>query len=855
MLQDLRYAIRVILQGKAWSAMVVLSLALGIGANTALFSATNGLLLRKLSITDPDTLVRFRHVGRNQMANSISEYGSIAREPGVESGSTFSYPLFQELQKGNQTLSDLAAGAPIGSVNVVVNGSAEIATAYIASGNYQSLLGVRTIHGRTITSEDDQANATPVMTISAQYWNRRFGNDPSVVGKTVQANNTLVTIVGVLQPEFTGIQRVVADAPNITFPLALDPVLNPAPPSPPGAPPSVPRLSQPTFWWLQIVGRLKPGSTPEQVTANLDGVFQQAARQGMSSFLASLPEQERGFSRNRNRTDVSRLTVSSAAQGVYDNDASTVRAVSIISVVVGLILLLVCANVANLLLSRAAARQREISVRLSIGATRGRLVRQLLTESVLLALIGGALGLLVAYWGRKLLPGTTGQGPLDWRVLLFASGVALTTGILFGIAPAMRVTGTSAGEALKDNTRSVTGSRTLLNKSLLVLQVAISLVLLIGAGLFLRTVDNLRKVNVGFNPQNLVLFRVNPQLNRYDPPRIASLYEQMVQRLMAVPGVRAVTLTNPPLLSGSVNSTNLVVQGRVYAPGVLEDRRSQDHSVNRMRVAFNFFDTMEIPLLRGRGFTERDNLPAPKVAIINEAAVRKFFPDEDPIGRRFGSSPETSGQIEVVGVVRDVKYSELREPAPATMYVPYNQNPVGAMAFVIRTSSDPTAAMTGIREAVRQVDANVPLTDMSTQMEQIERRFMQERVFAQAYTLFGGLAVLVASIGLFGLMSYSVTRRTTEIGIRMALGAQQQSVLQMVMRESLLLVAAGVVIGVAVALGAGRFVSSLLFGLEATDLTTSALAVVVMLAVSAFAGYLPARRASRLDPMLALRHD
>jgi len=853
MFQDLRYAARVLHQGKAWSAMVVLSLALGIGANTALFSATNGLLLRKLSVRDPDTLVRLRHVGRNRMANNVSEYGNIARPPGVEVGSTVSYAVFQELRHANQTLTDLAAGAPLGSVNVVVNGNAEIATAYIASGNYHQLLGVNAILGRTILPDDDRPNAPPVATISSPYWTRRFGNDPAIVGKVIRANNTLITVVGVLQPEFTGVQRVISEAADLTFPVSLDPVLNPTAGGPPPAPP---RLNQPTHYWLQVFGRLAPGTTAAQVQANLAGVFEQAARQGMSSFLASLPPAEREFTQNRNRTDVSRLEVSSAAQGVYDNDAATLRSVAIISAVVGLILLLVCANVANLLLSRAAARQKEIAVRLSMGATRSRLVRQLLTESIVLALLGGAFGVLVAYWGRQLLPTQLAQAPLDWRVLLFEFAVALVTGILFGMAPALRVSGTSAGEALKDTSRSVIGSRTLLNKSLLVVQVAISLVLLIGAGLFLRTVDNLRRVDVGFNPNNLVLFRVNPQLNGYEPARIESLYERMTERLLAVPGVRSVTLSNPPMLSGSVNSTGFIVQGRTYSPEMRDDPRLRATiSVNRVRIAPNFFETMEVALTRGRAFTERDNATAPKVALINEAAVRKFFPTEDPLGKRFGGTPETSRDIEVVGVVKDVMYNALRVPPPATMYVPYVQGPVGAMAFVIRTATDPASMMGSVREAVRQVDDSVPLMDMSTQTDQIERRFTQERVFAKAYALFGGLALLVASIGLFGLMSYNVTRRTTEIGIRMALGAQRASVLQMVMRESLILVAIGVAIGIAAALGSGRFVEALLFGLAPTDATTSVAAIAVMVGVSALAGYLPARRPSRLDPMTALRHD
>jgi predicted permease len=853
MWQDLRYAVRASLQGKAWSAMVVLSLALGIGANTALFSATNGLLLRKLSVNDPDTLVRLRHVGRNRMANNVSEYGNVARAPGSDVGTTISYRVFQELGKANQTMTGLAAGAPLGSVNVVVDGNAEISTAYIGTGNYHQLLGVRAILGRTLLPDDDRPNAPPVATISAQYWTRRFGNDPAVVGKTIRANNILMTIVGVLQPEFTGVQRVVSEAADLTFPLALDPQLNPQAGGPATEPP---RLDQPTHYWLQAFGRLKPGVTAQQVQGNLEGVFDQAARQGMSTYLAALPAAERASSQNSNRTAVPRLEVTTGARGLYDNDEAMLRSVAIISVVVGLILLLVCANVANLLLSRGAARQKEIAVRLSIGATRTRLIRQLLTESVVLALAGGALGLLVAYWGRQLLPTQIAIAPIDWRVLVFASGVALATGILFGMAPALRVTSTSAGEALKDTSRSVTGARTLLSKSLLVLQVAISLVLLIGAGLFLRTVDNLRHVDVGFNPNNLMVFRVNPQLNGYDAARIESLYQQMTQRTLGIPGVRMATLSNPPMLTGSVNSTGFVVQGRTYGPEYRDDPRLRSTiSVNRVRVAANFFETMEIPVLRGRGFSERDHAKAPLVAVINEAAVRKFFPNEDPLGKRFGSTPETSSQLEIVGVVKDIMYSALREPPPATMYVPYVQSPVGAMAFVIRTETDPATLMGSVREAVRQVDDGVPLIDMSTQTDHIERRFAQERVFATAYALFGGLALLVASIGLFGLMSYSVTRRTTEIGIRMALGAERQTVLQMVMRESMILVVIGVAVGFAAALGSGRFVETLLFGLKPTDLTTSVVAVAVMVGVSALAGYLPARRAARLDPMTALRHD
>jgi predicted permease len=844
MLKDCTYAARILARSKGWTAMVVLSLALGIGANTALFSAVNALALRTLPVDEPDSLVRLRHVGQNDMSQNVSEYGSVERPGGIRVGTTFSYPIYHELRAANQTLIDLVAGAPSSQVNVVVDGQAEIASSYIMSGNFCSLLGVQAVLGRTITPDDDQPSAPPVAVVSHGFWTRRFGRDPAILGKIVHVNDTPVTIVGVLSPRFTGVQRALATPADISVPLALDGHIN----TQTADPKAPPRLDDATYYWLQIIGRLRHGTTPGQVEGNLGGVFQQSARAGFASALAAMSAEEQQSSMNSGRKEVSRLQVSSAAAGLYDNAATEMRTVTILSVVVALILLIVCANVANLQLSRAAARQREISVRLSLGATRFRLVRQLLTESVVLAVAGAAVGLLIAYWGRQLLPGPSAQAPLDWRVLVFTGVLALVTAILFGIAPALRATGAGLNDSLKESSRTVAGSRALLGKVLLVVQVAVSLVLLIGAGLFLRTVENLRRVDVGFNAQNLVLFRVNPQLNRYDSTRISSLYDRMTERLQAVPGVRAVTLSNPPLLSGSENGTSFVVQGRAFTRGPHND-------ISRVRIASNFFETLGIPLLTGRAFTEADNFAAPRVAVINEAAVRKFFPNENPIGRRFGSTLETSSQIEVVGVVRDAKYNSVRDDAPPTMYVPYTQSPMGAMAFEIRTAGDPSAAVGSIREAVRQVDANVPLMNVATQMEAIETRLAQERLFAQAYALFGGLALLVAAVGLFGVMSYSVSRRANEIGVRMALGAQRLDVVRMILHESLVLVGAGVAAGLVAALPSSRLIAAQLYGLQPTDPATIGLAVLVLLAVSALAGYLPARRAARVDPMVALRAE
>ncbi len=832
-----------LLQAKGWTAVVVISLAIGIGANAALFSGAIGLLLRKIPVHDPDTLVRLRWAGKNDMVTSSSDYGFSAKdEAGRDVRSTFSYAMYQQFVTDNRTMTDLLACAPFGRVSIVVDGHAEIGNSFISTGNYYRVLGINALLGRTLVPDDDKPSAPPAAVISARYWRSRFGSDPKAVGKVIRINNVPVTVVGVLPPAFTGIQRAVNEPPDVALPLALDGQLTTAPAA------QSTRVSQPTYWWLQVMGRLKPGVTAAQVQGNLEGVFQQAARAGLNSYLASITDTERSTVRNRTRKEVPRLKVDSGSRGIYDVNNSDQRAVTILGVVVVLVLLIVCANVANLLLSRATVRRKEISVRLSLGATRGRLVRQLLTESLLLASIGGALGIAVGYWGRQLLPTGPGQAsPFDWRILTFVAAVSGLTGLVFGVAPALKATGVSVNTALKETSRGVVGSRSLLSRILLIVQVAISIVLLVGAGLFLRTLQNLRQVDVGFNAQNLVLFRVNPQLNRYDEPRTRAFYDELLEKLRGLPGVKGATTSNPALLSGSVSSTSIFVQGRTYSV-------DQRDSINRVDVTPGYFELMEIPMLAGRALTARDDENAPKVAVINEAAVRKYFAGEHPVGRRFGSSPENSGQVEIVGVARDIKYNSVRDSAPPTMFIPARQNRVGGM-IEVRTAGTPTAIMPTIRETVRAIDPNMPVMDMSTQMDQIEERFQQERLFANAYILFGGLALVLAAIGLFGLMSYSVARRTNEIGIRMALGARTQDVLHLIMRESMILVAVGVVIGIAIALGTSRFVASLLFELAPTDLVSMIVATAVMITVSALAGYLPARRASRVDPMVALHQE
>jgi predicted permease len=841
MLKDLKHAARMLLQAKGWTTVVLLSLALGIGANTALFSAVSGLLLQTLPVGDPESLVRLSWHGDNDMMRNSSEYGYVRPVLGQNAQSTFSYPAYQELRKANTSLTDLLMLAPIGPLNVIVNNESDLASALGVSGNYFQLLQMTPAAGRLLIEDDDRAGAPLVAVISHAFWHKRFGGDPAIAGRVVTMNNQPVTIVGVTPPGFPGIQRLGVAAPEVTVPIWLDTVLTPNQ----VANPAQLRLKDPTHWFVQIVGRMKPGRTYAQVRANLEPVFQQTASAGMESHLASLTPEQRKLSTNqREGTRVPTLDVASGAHGIYDMDESTARSASILSAVVIVILLIVSANVANLLLSRAAARRKEITIRLSMGATRGRLVRQLLTESLLLSIAGGALGVVVGYWSRQLLP--FGQTtPIDWRVFAFAAAVSVVAGLLFGIAPALRATSLDLAGVMKETSRSVSGTRSLLSKGLIVVQVALSLVLLVGAGLFLRTLQNLRGVDVGFDTRNLLIFSVNPSLNRYPPDRSAQLFRQMQEELKALPGVTSVALTRVALMSGSRSSSTRHAQGQ-----------SKSQNLHVMTVSPEFFDTMSVPVVMGRGFTDRDTAGSPKVAVINESAARLFFPNESPLGRRMGTSLEQNGEYEVIGVLRDTKYTSLREPAPPTWYDSYLQSaPRGAMQFVVRTAGDPAPLTNPVRIAIRRVDPTLPVTNISTQTERLEGRFVNERLYANAYSLFGALALLLACIGLFGVMSYHVARRTTEIGIRMALGARTLDVTRMVLNECWLLIGIGAIIGVVAALALGRFVQQVLFGLRPTDVATYAGATLLILVVSTLAGYLPARRASRVDPLIALHHE
>jgi predicted permease len=834
LLTDVSYALRNLRRAPGFAATAIVMLAVGIGANTALFTAVNELLFVKVSVADPDGLVRLRWAGENDMVNRHEEWGYSAETAASEPmNASFSVAMFEQLTAVNQTLTGLLASAPAPRLNVSVDGEAVIASGLLVSGMYFNLLGVHPELGRLLGAADDSLSAPPVAMISHAFWAGRFGFDPSVVGRLITVNGVAVTIVGVLPGDYTGIRRPGDVAAEIHLPLAHHP-------------PFTSRGDQrrrPTWSWVQILGRLRPGRTAEQVQGNLEGPFQTGSRAAMAVELAALPPASRAMRRNRGGTAVGRLHVDSAARGIYDPDPDAARQAVLLAVVVLLVLLVVCANVGNLLLSRATARQRELAVRLSVGATRGRLVRQLVTESLVLSGIGGSLGVFVALAARDWLPfGKTAS--FDWRVCAFILLAIGVSALLFGVAPAVRATSGGLSNRLRTSSQAIGGSGTWLAKGLLVAQVAVSLVLVVGAGLFLRTLGNLRAVDVGFEPANILLFRVDPSLNAYDDERQAILYDRLTQSIRSVPGVVSASHSTVAFLTGNSLGDAIYLDGSGIEGGF------RPHVLS---VSPEFFETMEIPVLLGRGLDVRDGPDAQAVVVINQTAAREFFGDDNPLGRRLGTSPLSPDRAEIVGVVRDVKYAEVRGAVPPTVFWPFVQESYGAGYFAVRTAGPPEVLTTAVRDAVRRVDPNLPLMDVSTQVQQIEGRLAQERLFAFAYALFGGLAMALAAVGLFGVVSYGVARRTNEIGIRMALGAERAAVKRMVLGESLVLVGVGVSVGVAGVFATGRLVTSLLFGVAPTDVATILQAVGVMVVVAGIAGYLPARRAARVDPLVAIR--
>ena len=831
--RDLRYGVRMLLKSKVFTTVAVLSLALGIGANTAIFSLINAVLMKRLPVQDPKQLVLL----------TIADRGS--------SGASFSYPLYEQFRDRTHSLSGIVASGGIGRLRMDLNesgagGQIEFVQAENVSGNFFSVLGVNTIRGRALTAEDDRAgNPHSVAVISYGFWQRRFGLDPAVVGRNIILKDVPFTIIGVAPPGFSGFE--VGRSPDLWWPLQMTPQVYPGSRI----------LNGRTYWWLHLMGRLRPGTTAAQARAELDLIFQSMLAEIAESGVGSkwTPTERRNFLERK-------IELQSGSTGWTPLRKQFKQPLLILMTVVGLVLTVACINVATLLLARAATRQKEIITRLALGAGRLRLVRQLLTESVLLAIIGGALGLLFAQWGAHLLLAyLPGHGNLalnlhpDLRVFGFTLAVSALTGLLFGLAPALRTTRLDLVSMLKDRAgHSSNGkSRFSLNKILMVTQIALSLVLLVGAGLFVRSLQNLKELDPGFDRENVILFSLDPD---YDSERRANLYQQLLAQLEALPGVRSASLSSHGLLLNDTWNEKIAVEG--YLP-----RPDEDLLCYGQVVASKFFETMGIPILLGRDIGPQDarqigndahQNPA-RVALINQTMARYFFPNESPIGKRF-TIDRPDEPIEIIGVVKDAKYETLREETRRTFYLSFFQGSSKLhTTFEVRTVGPPASLAETIRRTMQELDPKVPVLRLQTMDDVVDESLTRERFVARLAGFFSLFALLLAAIGLYGALSYAVIRRTSEIGVRMALGARATDVIRMVFLESMLLVVTGIAIGVGAALGTTRYVSSLFYGLAPTDPATISLAVLVMLIVAALASYLPAKRASHIDPMVALRYE
>jgi len=862
LMQDLRFGVRILLKQKGVTAIAVLSLALGIGANTALFSIVDAMLLKRLPVKEPEQLVLFQSHAPHEFSP-----GNISGSPSQDLGTgqlrmtSFAQVSYQRMREQQQNmLSDIFAFGNV-SLNLLADGQAEVADGQFVTGNYHRGVGVQPLLGRLLTDEDDKPSASPVAALSYRYWQKRFSGNPAIVGRQINLNNRAFTVVGVTPPGFDGAGQV-GDTRDITIPLALESQLN--------ADPRGSRNYGAGQWWLRVMGRLQPGATLAQAQAQLGNAFQQSVVEHRTARNAQSLANGGNAISPLDPKHYPRLALASGAQGEMNSREFYAPSLYLLLGVVGMALLIACANVANLLLSRASSRQQEIGVRLALGASRGRLMRQLLTESVLLAAVGGVLGLVFARWIKDGLLAVNDWGGqemrafeprLDWRVLSFTMALSLLTGIIFGLAPAWRATKVDLTPTLKDSGRgSSAASRSWLGRGLVVAQVALSLLLLIGAGLFMRTLLNLQRVDPGFNTKNLLLFNVSP--GGYRNERLNQLYDRVAERLEALPGAPKVTFSSSSLLSGRNNSLAIYLRSALQSAPNTEGNLKPTGGSNYLFTRENFLETMEIPLLAGRTFTKQDDERAPKVVVVNQTFANKYFPNVNPVGQRFTTNQRKPDELEIVGLVKDAKYARQRDDTLPTIYLPWRQqaNSMFFGAVEMRIAGAPDAAIAAVRQAIREVDENLPLTNIKTQVEQADETLRMERLFAKLVTLFGLLAQQLASIGLFGVLAYAVSQRMREIGIRMALGASQTDVLKMVIRQGMTLALIGVALGLGGAYVLTKYLESriqlsqMLFGIKPNDPLTYGATAVLLTVVALIACYLPARRATKVDPLIALRH-
>jgi predicted permease len=835
-LQDLRFAGRTLTRTPAITAIAVLSLALGIGANTAIFSLIDAVLLKMLPVRDPQNLVLLS----NPEANGVSV--------GTQGGerNLFSYGEFEHIRDKQQVFDGMfVAQSEAERVSAGIDGGApEDVRERLVSGTYFSVLGVTPLIGRTFTEADDRVElGAPYAVLSYAFWDRRFGRSSDVLGKRIALGKASLTVIGVAPANFFG--ETVGDPPDVWVPMMMQPDVMPGRNWLKDDETVVTRVE-----WLEMMGRLKPGVTLAQAQANVGVVFQQL----LASYnVPGLSEEQR-----RNQLGQT-IKAREGGKGASSLRGDFAQPLVVLMALVGLVLLIACANIANLLLARAAGRQKEIAVRLAMGASRAQLGAQMITESMLLAATGGALGVALAAFGTRVLVRLVSGGehvPIeahtDYRVLAFTAALSLVTGVLFGLAPALRATRFDVAPALKENSRGVTGgSRVTLGKLLVVAQIAISLLLLIGAGLFVRTLRNLQSVDIGYARENLLVIGIESDTAGYKDERAAALYNRLLDDIRAIPGVRSATYSDNGIFSGSSCGTQLYVEGYTPAKGARTGTRCE-------AVGPDYFSTLGVPMVRGRALTLADMTPNSKVAVINQAMAKDFFEGRDPIGKHIKDLyPGSKSEYEIVGVARDFRTDSLRGNVVRHFYAPAS-NAVGggvpsSVGIEVRTVAAPSSVASAIRRKIQEADRAIEIGKARTVDDLIEQRVRQQRMIAELSTFFGGLALVLAAIGLYGVLSYAVARRTNEIGIRIAVGASHAAVMGMILRETFAMLAIGSAVGAAAAVALARLVESQMFGVKGSDPLTIAAAVAILAVIAAFASAFPALRAARVDPMVALR--
>jgi predicted permease len=833
-----RSALRHLTSAPGFTIVAVLSLTLGIGPTTAIFSLIDELLLRTLPVPRPEELVllRVQQGVRGRMSHAGEGQGGVDPATGREVGTPLSLAIFERLRATPAPASQLFASASFSRVSVIAEGVPEPAiSAQYVSGDYYAGVGGTPAAGRLIGRADDVVSAPPVAVLSHRYWQRRFDGRADAVGRTILVNKIPATIVGVSAAGFDGTEQV-GETVDVSVPLAHFLLFQP----------DRPGRAMPGYWWLSVMARLAPGATAEQVRAALEPAFQAAARDGWVTPEHPLAD----------RPDDPRLLVEPGAQGHNETRRAQRTPLLLLLALGGLVLAAACVNVSTLLVARADARRRDFALRLALGASRRGIVAQCVVEALLLSGVAAIAGTAVAWLSRDALralhpfgrnPAAVLDLPLDGRVLAATAGVSVVCAVAFALLPALQATRIDLGTAFQGGTRTLGGRRrSWVTRGLLAVQVALSLVLLISAGLFSRTLTRLDAVDAGFDRRGLLLFRIDGTSAGYPADRVVALHDRIRERLAALPGVRAVTYSRVPLLSRVRQNKSFTVLGS--ASGKTRD------NVNTNGVAPNFFAAMALPILRGRGFADADRDGAPKVAIVNERFARQQLGGGDPIGRRIAFGERASDDVvQVVGVARDAKYTDLRGDVPPTIYLPAYQRVEGAAAFALRAAGDPAALMPAVRAAIRDIDSTLPILDLRTQHEQIERLHANERLFAWLSTFFGCTAVALAVAGLHGLLAQAVQRRTGEFGLRLAVGATPANVGGMIVREAVVLAAFGAIAGLGAAAVLARLIATMLFGVTSTDPLTYGGAALFVVGVAAAASLVAARRASHVEPLVALR--